>query len=215
MNKLSTESESGRLTLVEPDDDVESDDDEEALVMREEREKIPMESDVAESSDTESGDYGEAESDGVSAKDEMDVVIPKALDQVLSMGEAEGKPLKDEEVILVTKEEMHDGVNVKIGGGDRLAVNKLFEDPMGTAKKLIGDEKVKVVWESFPEPVKCDESGREPKGLDESSHKEKGVKRKFKITDGIARKVWRNEGRFGAGGRTTGAGGSDIPNKNM
>ena len=39
LNKLSTESESGRLTLVEPDADVESDDDEEALVMREERER--------------------------------------------------------------------------------------------------------------------------------------------------------------------------------
>ena len=37
--------------------------------MREEREKIPMESDVAKSGDTESGDYGEAESDGVSAED--------------------------------------------------------------------------------------------------------------------------------------------------
>ena len=72
---------------------------EEAVVVREEKEKIPMESDVAESSDTESGDYGEAESDGVSAEDEMDVVIPKVLDQVLSMGEAEGKPLNDEEVI--------------------------------------------------------------------------------------------------------------------
>ena len=48
---------------------------------------------------------------------------------------------------------------------------------MGTAKKLIGDEKVKVVWESFPEPVNYDESGRDPKGLDESSHKERGVKR--------------------------------------
>ena len=199
---------------------MESDDDEEALVMREERQKIPMESDVAESSDTESGDYGEAESDGVSAEDEMDVVFkpvvfPKVLDQVLSMGEAEGKPLNDEEVILVTKEEMHDGVNVKIGGGDRLAVNKLFEDPMGTEKKLIGDEKVKVVWEAFLEPVKSDESGREPKGLDESSHKEKGVKRKFKVTDGIARKVWRNEGRFSTGGRNADAGGSDIPTENM
>ena len=57
---------------------------------------------------------GEAQSDGVSAEDEMDVVfkpvvIPKVLDQVLSMGEAEGKPLNDEEAILVTKEEMHDG----------------------------------------------------------------------------------------------------------
>ena len=188
------ESESGRLILVEPDADVESGDDEEAVVVREEKEKIPMESDVAESSDTESGDYGEAESDGVSAEDEMDVVFepvvfPKVLDQMLSMGEAEGKSLNDEVVILVTKEEMHDGVNVKIGGGDRLAVNEFFEDPMGTAKKLIGDEKVKVVWESFPEPVKSDESGREPKGLDESSHKEKGVKRKFKVTNGIARKV--------------------------
>ena len=83
---------------------------------------------MAESSDTESGDYGEAESDGVSAEDEMDVVFepvmfPKVLDQVLSIGEAEGKSLNAEEVILVTKEEMHDGVNVKIGGGDRLAVN--------------------------------------------------------------------------------------------
>ena len=205
---------------MEPDADVESGYYEEAVVAREEKEKIPMESDVAESSDTESGDYGEAESDGVSAEDEMDVVFepvvfPKVLDQVLSMGEAEGKPLNDEEVILVTKEEMHDGVNVKIGGGDRLAVNEFFEDPMGTAKKLIGDEKVKVVWEAFPEPVKSDESGREPKGLDESSHKEKGVKRKFKVTDGIARKVWRNECRFGTGGRNAGAGGSDIPTQNM
>ena len=128
MNKLSTESESGRLTFVEQDDDVEIDDDEEALVMREEREKIPMESDVAESCDTERGDYGEAESDGVSAEDEMDVVFEpvmfqKLLDQVLIIGEAEGKSLNAEEVILVTKEEMHDGVNANNGGGDRLAVN--------------------------------------------------------------------------------------------
>ena len=99
---------------MEPDADVESGYYEEAVVAREEKEKIPMESDVAESSDTESGDYGEAQSDGVSAEDEMDVVfkpvvIPKVLDQVLSMGEAEGKPLNDEEAILVTKEEMHDG----------------------------------------------------------------------------------------------------------
>ena len=36
------ESESGRLTLVEPDADVESGDDEEAVVVREEKEKIPM-----------------------------------------------------------------------------------------------------------------------------------------------------------------------------
>ena len=63
--------------------------------------------------------------------------------------------------------------------------------------------------------MKSDESGREPKGLDESSHKEKGVKRKFKVTDGIARKVWRNEGRFSAGGRNAEAGGSDIPTENM
>ena len=110
---------------------------------------------------------------------------------------------------------MHDGVNVKIGGGDRLAVNELFEDPMGTAKKLIGEEKVKVVWEASPEPVKSDESGREPKGLDESFYEEKGVKRKFKVTDGIARKVWRNEGRFRARGRNAGEGGSEIPNEDM
>ena len=86
---------------------------------------------------------------------------------------------------------------------------------MGVAKKMIGDDKVKVVWEDFPKPVKSDESWREPKGLDESSHKEKGIKRKSKVTDGIARKVWRNEGRFSARGRNAEAGGSNIPTENM